>query len=692
MNWKEENRDPLFMDSITRYSDILLAIGVMVILGIIVVPLPSAMLDVLLALNITMALIILMVAMYILEPLQFSVFPGLLLLVTLFRLALNVASTRLILGDGYAGTVIQAFGTFVVKGNYVVGFIMFLILVVIQFVVITKGAGRIAEVAARFTLDAMPGKQMSIDADLSAGLIDDRTARQRRETISREADFYGAMDGASKFVRGDAIAGLIITIINILGGLIIGVVQLGMPFDQALQTYTVLTVGDGLVTQIPALVVSTSAGLIVTRAASESNLGHDLIQQVLVHPRAIAIVAVVLLLFSIAPGMPTIPFLLLSVIVGGIAYKTNQAKRYEVPAEEEEAIEPAPEERIEGYLRVDPLEIEIGRGLISIVDASQGGDLLDRITIIRQQCAVELGIVVPPIRIRDNAQLRSNEYVIKLKGVDVAKGELMRDRYMAISTGDVEEEIEGISTVEPAFGMPALWIVKSQRERAELAGYTVVESRAVLAAHLMEVIRSHAYELLGREEVQRLIDYVKEDNPTVVNELIPNVMTIGGVQKVLQALLKENVPIKDIVTILETLADYAVSTQDPFQLTEYVRSTLSHTITIQYAGEDNTIWAATLSPELERRLSGIFQNAADGAGLSLPPNLIRDLCTDLATKADVMVRKGRQPVLVCSPDVRRYIKRLVEPSLPNMAVLSYTEIPQNISLHAIGAVTLPNEN
>ena len=458
----------LSLSAITKHSDVFLAAGVIAILAIIIVPLPTPILDVLLALNITFALIILMVAVYTTEPLQFSVFPGLLLLVTLFRLSLNIASTRLILGEAYAGEVISSFGTFVVGGNYVVGFVIFLILVIIQFVVITKGSGRIAEVAARFTLDAMPGKQMSIDADLNAGLIDDAQARDRREKIAKEADFYGAMDGASKFVRGDAIAGLIITIINIIGGLIIGVAQMGMSFGQALQTYSILTVGDGLVAQIPAIVISTAAEIIVTRAASESNLGQDVTRQILVQPKAIFIASSVLFMLGVTPGLPTVPFFFLSAVTGAIAYVTTKVGPMALEMEELEAAEEVPkeEERIEEYLKVDPVELEIGYGLIKLVDASQGGDLLDRITIIRKQVALQLGIIVPPIRIRDNIQLKSNEYVIKLRGIDVSGGEIMRGNYLAMNPGTAEEEIEGIKTTEPAFGTPALWITAAQRERA----------------------------------------------------------------------------------------------------------------------------------------------------------------------------------------------------------------------------------
>lgn len=687
---------PLALDRLTGHSDVFMAVGVIAILGVMIIPLPPLFLDLLLAFSITTALIILLVAMYTVKPLQFSVFPGLLLVVTLFRLSLNVASTRLILGDAYAGKIIQAFGSFVVKGNYVVGFVIFLILIIINFVVITKGAGRVAEVTARFTLDAMPGKQMSIDADLNAGLIDEGEARRRREEIAREADFYGAMDGASKFVRGDAIAGLIITLLNIFGGFVIGVLQRGMGFSEALQTYTLLTVGDGLVSQIPALVISTSAGIIVTRAASESNLGHDLATQILSEPRAIATAAGVLVFLGITPGMPMLPFFALAAAAGAVAYGVRSARK---AAAELEPPEMAPregqeEEHIEDYLQVDPLELEIGYSLIPLVDAEQGGDLLTRITHIRRECALELGILVPPIRIRDNIQLKPNEYLIKIRGDEVGRGELMIGRYMALNPGTAEEEVEGIETTEPAFGLEAKWISESQREQAELAGYTVVEAPAVLCTHLAEILKSRAHQILCREDVRRLLDNVKREQPTLVEELVPDLLTVGAIEKVLKNLLGERVPIRDMVTILETLADYALLTKDPDLLTEYVRGTLSRTISRPYCDEEGTVRAITIDPDVEQVLTDVFERLRSSAepvkspSLPIPPEVFRKLCDSLSSEVEKMTLEGRLPLVLCSPTVRPYFKKLIDPLFPGLTILSYNEIPPDMGVQSVGRVRL----
>ena len=705
---------PLVLNKLTRHSDVFMAVGVIAILGVMIIPLPALFLDLLLAFSITTALIILLVAMYTVKPLQFSVFPGLLLVVTLFRLSLNVASTRLILGDAYAGKIIQAFGSFVVKGNYVVGFVIFLILIVINFVVITKGAGRVAEVTARFTLDAMPGKQMSIDADLNAGLIDEGEARRRREEIAREADFYGAMDGASKFVRGDAIAGLIITMLNIFGGFVIGVLQRKMGFSEALQTYTLLTVGDGLVSQIPALVISTSAGLIVTRAASESNLGRDLTTQILSEPKAIVIAAGVLVFLGITPGMPMLPFFTLAAAAGAVAYGVRSARK---AAAELEAPEMAPSERpeeehIEDYLQVDPLELEIGYSLIPLVDAEQGGDLLTRITHIRRECALELGILIPPIRIRDNIQLKPNEYFIKIRGDEMGRGELMVGRYMALNPGTAEEELEGIETTEPAFGLEANWISESQREQAELAGYTVVEAPAVLCTHLTEVLKAHAHHILCREDVRRLLDNVKREQPTLVEELVPDLLSVGAIEKVLKNLLGERVPIRDMLTILETLSDYAPLTKDTNLLTEYVRGALSRTISKPYCDEEGTVRAITLDPDVEQVLTDVLERLGSrtaageqgsrGAGASpqppsssaplqgfpMPPEVFRRLCDSLSSEVEKMTLEGRLPLVLCSPTVRPYFKKLIEPVFPGLAVLSYNEIPPNAGVQSMGRVRI----
>ena len=535
-----------------KYSDIVLAGAVVLVIIMMIIPLPTALLDILFAFNITVSLTVLLVALYTVEPLDFSVFPSLLLVTTLFRLALNVSSTRLILLQGYAGQIVEAFGTFVVGGNYIVGMVIFLILVVIQFVVITNGAGRVAEVAARFTLDAMPGKQMSIDADLNAGLINDEEARRRRRMIEKEADFYGAMDGASKFVKGDAVAGIIITIINLLGGIAVGALMLGLSVQESAQRFALLTVGDGLVSQIPALLISTATGIVVTRAASESNLGEDLTRQILAQPRGLGIASGVLFLFGLVPGLPTLPFFALAALAGSAAYAVSRATKAEEArrqaAEAARHQQAATQESVQpgdlvDTLAVEPLEVEIGYGLIPLVDRSQGGDLLDRITLVRRRIATELGLLVAPIRIRDNLELGPNEYVVKIRGNTVARAEIFPDRYLAMDSGMVTERVEGVETREPAFGLPAVWVSEADRDRAELAGYTVVDPSSVTTTHLAEVIKRYAPELLGRQDVKSLIDSLKESAPAVVEEVIPDVLTIGEVQKVLQNLLRERVPI-----------------------------------------------------------------------------------------------------------------------------------------------------
>ncbi len=687
----------LTIDSgIKRFSDILVAGGVLLILVIMIIPIPTPLLDFLLAVNITAALAVLMVAMYMTEPLQFSVFPGLLLILTLFRLSLNIASTRLILGEAYAGSIISSFGNFVVKGNYVVGFVIFLILVIIQFVVITKGAGRIAEVAARFTLDAMPGKQMAIDADLNAGLIDEAEARQRREAISREADFYGAMDGASKFVRGDAVAGLIITFINVIGGFIIGVGQKGMSLSDAAQTYTLLTVGDGLVSQIPALIISTAAGIIVSRAASNAHLGDDLVSQLLFEPRGLYIVSGTLALFAVMPGLPALPFGLLSVLafVTARTVKPHDASKPDVEEEEEaESTEPEPIEEVEKYLHVDPLELEIGYGLIPLVDPEHGGDLLHRITMIRKQVALELGIIIPPIRIRDNIQLKPDEYVVKLRGHKIASGEIRMGYVMALNPGLASKPIRGIETVEPAFGLPALWIPESRRAEAEAAGYTVIETAAVLATHLKELLKRHAHELLGRQDTQKLLDQVKKEYPVVVEELVPSQISLGTLQKILQNLLREHVSIRDLVRILEIIGDSVQYTKDPDLLTEYVRNGLVPAIHEPYLAEDGAIHAMTMDPQLEKKISESVRQ--DESTLKIPnlsPAVLKDIYEQIKNLSDKLMEEGRPAVMVVSPAVRLYVRKLVETVFPDLAVLSITEIPTQVEIKSIGTVRLNHAN
>ncbi len=675
-----------------KHSDIIVAIALVMAVILMIIPVPTTLLDFLLAFNITFAILVLLATFYIARPLDFSVFPSLLLFTTLFRLGLNVSTTRWILLQGYAGKIILAFGNFVVGGNYVVGAVIFLILFLIQFIVITRGAERVAEVAARFTLDAMPGKQMSIDADLNAGLIDEAEARRRREEIQREADFYGAMDGASKFVKGDAIAGVFITLVNIIGGLVIGVLQRGLPLSEALKTYTLLTVGDGLVAQIPALVISTATAIIVSRAAAEHDLGVELLKQITYHPRPLMIGAMILTLFAIVPGLPTVPFLTLAILVGSMAFIMKKAARIEEvkmieeerKKEEEEVRKP---ESVLSLLQVDPMEIEIGYSLIPLVDPKQGGDLLDRITMIRRQIAMELGLVVPPIRIRDNMQLKPNEYVIKIRGVEVGRGELMVDYYLAMNPGTAKEKLEGIETKEPAFGLPAIWIPAEQREKAEWLGYTVVDPPAVLATHLTEIIKRHAAELLTRQEVQNLIDLVRGQHPALVEEL-NRALSLGEIQKVLQGLLKEGVPIRDLVTIFETLADYGRVTKDIDLLIEHVRQALARQISKIYQTAEGFIPVITLSPDLEELIRNSVQRTETGVTISIDPQKMRAIIENIAKEVEKLASLGYQPVILCHPGVRPYLRKLIEGVLPQVAVLSYNEIAPGVEVKSMGMVSL----
>lgn len=680
-----------FFERLSKYTDILFALALIGMISVMIIPMPPGLLDVLLTFNIAFSLLVLLMTIYITNPLQLSVFPGLLLVLTLFRLSLNVATTRLILGEAFAGDVITAFGQFVVKGNYILGLVVFLIIVIIQFVVITKGAGRVAEVAARFTLDAMPGKQMAIDADLNAGLITEDDARKRRESISREADFYGAMDGASKFVRGDAIAGILITLVNILGGLGIGVLQRGMTASAAAETYTILTIGDGLVSQIPALITSIGAGIIVTRSTSEDNLGSDLGRELTAKPRAIMVAAVVLLAFAAVPGLPSLPFLILAALTGAVAFfaqrDLDQEEQAVAEAEAEDA-GVAPEEKPEDYLHLDPLEITLGYGLIPLVDPAQGGDLLDRITMLRKSTALELGVIIPPIRIRDDITFSPNQYAIKIRGVRVAGAELQPRNLMAMDPGYVEGEVEGTDTVEPAFGLPAKWIAESAREQAELLGYTVVEPPDVLATHLTEVLKAHAHEILTRQDTQSLIDRVKESSPAVVEELVPDLLGVGGVQKVLSHLLQEQIPILDMQTILETLADYAGITKDPEILTEYVRTALARTICQKYLNDEGNIPVLTVDPQLEQRIAESMQSTPGGIKVVLAHDVTNRLLEALASSIDGMVNNNQQPVVLTAPNVRPALRRLTETTFPSLAVLSYNEIVPGVDVYSVGMVSL----
>ena len=676
-------------------GDVLLAVGVILILALMIIPLPPILLDILLALNITLAILILMVSLYITNPLELSVFPGLLLILTIFRLSLNVASTRLILGEGYAGDVINAFGSFVVRGNYVVGFVIFLILVMIQFIVIVKGAGRISEVAARFTLDAMPSKQMAIDADMNAGLITEQEARERRATIACEAEFYGAMDGASKFVRGDAVAGLLINVVNILGGFVIGLAQKGMSFTDALRAYTLLTVGDGLVTQIPALLIATAAGMVVTRSTSGNPLDVDVRAQLFGRPKALLIASGALALFGVVPGLPTIPFLVLAGLAGSLGFVTLKeekqataaAKVVAVPAQEKK------EEHVEDYVQVDALELEIGYGLISLVDESRGGDLFNRITNIRKQLALELGVLIPPVRVRDNLQLDPSQYVFKIRGNVVSTDRLMMDRLMAMNSGTAEETLDGIAAKEPAFGLPALWIPPHQKERAELAGYTVVEPAAVLSTHLQEMLRHNADKILGRQDTKKLIENLKKDYPAVVEDLTPELLPTGTVQKVLQNLLKEGIPIRDLVTILESLVDYARVTKNVDVLTEYVRHSLSDTIARLYRDARGVVHAAVLGPRLEQIITNALQNQRENTpSLGLSPAMVEAIHAGLTEHVETATALGYPPAVLCAATVRPYFYRLIHTSFPTVAVLSFTELPAETEIEFIGKLEIDNAN
>jgi len=677
-----------------RNSDIGLAIGIIAILAVMVLPVPAPLLDLLLALSITSGLVILMVAIYLRSPVDFSVFPSLLLLVTIFRLALNVATTRRILlhgneGTDAAGKVIEAFGQFVVGGNYVVGIVVFSILIIINYKVITQGSTRTAEVAARFTLDAMPGKQMSIDADLNAGLITEQDARARRKRLEDEANFYGSMDGAIKFVRGDVVAGIIITIVNIAAGFAIGVLQMGMPVSEAATVFTILTIGDGLVSQLPSLIISTASGIIVTRAVSAGNLGQDIAEQLMINPRAFALASGFLVFMSIIPGMPGVAFLTLGAMAGGLAYAIGQADKE--AAEEtrqdaaREAGKPAPE-KVEALLPLDALELEIGYELIPLVDSAQDGELLERIKSIRRQFALEMGLIVPPMHIRDNLQLKSNEYSILIKGVEVARGELWMNHFLAIDPGTGVERVPGAETREPTFGLRALWVSEANRDRARSAGYTVVDTPTVITTHIKEIIRRHAHELLGRTETQKLVDTFKEEHPKVVEELIPGLLTLGQTQKVLGNLLREGVSIRDLRTILETLADYASLTKDTDVLTEYVRSALARSICKQMRHDDGTLKVITLDPQLEQAVVGAIKVTDHGAYLALDPNVAQKLIERLNRQLDKFTLVNASPALLTTPQARPHLRRLLERFIPSLTVLSHSEISPDTKIDNLATV------
>ncbi|MEE4363414.1 MAG: flagellar biosynthesis protein FlhA [Desulfotignum sp.] len=684
-------------------SDILMIVAFIGILMAMILPLHPMVLDFFLAMNISFAIVVLITTMYTKAPLEFAIFPSLLLVLTLFRLSLNVASTRLILlhgseGPMAAGAIIMSFGSFVVGGNYVVGLVIFIILVLINFLVITKGAGRIAEVAARFTLDAMPGKQMAIDADLNAGMIDEIEAGERRQAIARESEFHGAMDGASKFVRGDAIAGIIITMINIGGGFIIGVLQQGMEMGEALTNYTLLTVGDGLVSQIPALLISAAAGLLVSRAGSDSRMGRQFAAQLLSSSTPVFIGAVIIFCMGLIPGLPSVPFMTLGLVMGTLAWyflradeKEEQDALVEAEAAAAEEAGAGQPEDVDHLLTLDTIELEVGYGLIPLVDKQQDGTLLGRIRAIRRQFATEMGIIIPPIHIRDNLNLSPAQYRLMIKGFEAAGSELMVNHLLAMDPGGAAQKIDGIETIEPAFGLPAFWIPVDKEEEAKFAGYTVVDNATVVATHLTEIVRNNAHELLGRQDVQHLLDNLAKTNPKAVEELVPNLLSVGAVQKVLQNLLRERISIRDLLTIVETLADFAPMGKDPDLLTEYVRQRISRSMIAPYLSEGKTLQVLTLDRQLEEILTKNIKRTEHGSYLALDPVMAQEIVQAVTKEVEKLLAVNTQPVVMTTPTLRRHFRKLIEPSLPTVFVISHAEIADEINLKASGKVSLKNE-
>ncbi|HEX3831458.1 MAG TPA: flagellar biosynthesis protein FlhA [Solirubrobacteraceae bacterium] len=681
------------------HSDLLAAVGVVLIVVMLVIPLPTAILDLLITINISAGLAIVVATMYIKKALEFSAFPTLLLLTTMFRLAINVSVTRLVLTTGDAGSVVKSFGQFVVSGNVVIGLVIFMILVVIQFVVVTNGSGRVAEVAARFTLDAMPGKQMAIDADLNAGLITDEDARTRRAEIAREADFYGAMDGASKFVKGDAMAAVIITAINLIGGVVVGMMQHGLSFSDATHHYSLLTVGDGLAAQIPALLISVATGIIVTRSGSENDLGSEIASQILGQKKAPLVAGAVIILFAMIPGLPKLPF----IFIGGVFFAIGWALRNggieafqpalattgaaALPAPKD-ASTTAPRDEVMKELPIDPLELGIGFGLVPLVDRGAGGTLVRRISMIRRQIAGELGMVIPPVRIHDEVDLDSHEYVCKVRGTEVARGRIMAGHKLAMDPGDAVGNLSGVPTTEPAFGLPAVWIADAQHGEAEALGYTVVDGESVIVTHLTETIRSHAAQLLTRQDVRQLLDQLKESNEAVVNEVVPDILSLGEIQRVLQTLLGEAVSIRDLGAIVEAVGDKARITRDPSLLAEYARQALGRAITAPHLGADHTLRAITLDPAIEQEVATSITQTTDGEYLALEPSRAQALLGAVRSQSDHAVARGAaRPVLLCSARVRRHLRRLVEASVPHLAVCSYNEIAPGISVETIGVIS-----
>lgn len=686
------------VNAVAKHHGTIIPMAALCLIIVMLVPLPPALMDVFLAANITAAAVVMFTVMYMTGPLEFTSFPSMLLAMTLFRLVLNVATTRLILtnasdGPSAAGEVIRVFGDFVAGGSLMVGVVIFGIIVIIQFVVITKGATRIAEVAARFTLDGMPGKQMAIDADLNAGIIDEREARRRRDEITNEADFYGAMDGASKFVRGDAIAGLIITFINILGGLYVGMVEQQMDFAGTLDVFTKLTIGDGLVSQIPAFIVSIAAALVVTRSASKKNLGAEIIDQLTHQPVALALAAVFLFVLMMTP-LPTVPLLGLGAAMATIAYIMNATQKKQASQKAEKATAKAkPEQKPEQLIMPDPMELEVGYGLIKLVDRKQGGDLLDRITNMRNQIAQDLGIVVPPVRIRDNIQLQPNQYIIKIRGNNVSNGEVLPGHLLAIDSGTITEKIHGIEGTEPAFGLPATWVSMDDRHTAESRNYTVVEPSSVLSTHLTETIKRHADELLTRNATNSLLDALKERSPKLVEELIPQTIKPGEIQKVLQALLRERLPIRDLETIVETIGDWAGRTKDPDILVEYVRAALARSICEICKAPDGHIGCISLDPTVEETIASHVESTERGTFFAMPPQMQTRVIDSIRIAVEKALPQsgGQTPVILCNPRIRQWVRRMIEQTLPQVHVLSFNEIVRGVDIRTRGMVTLEDE-
>ena len=677
-----------------RYGDLWLVVALLSTVLLLILPIPTFLLDTLLAISIALSLLTMLVILYLREPSDFTGFPALLLFITLFRLSLNVASTRLILLDGYAGHIIEAFGSFVVRGNYVVGIVVFLILVLINFIVITKGAGRIAEVSARFTLDALPGKQMAIDAELNAGLIKELEARTRRRQLEQEADFYGAMDGASKFVRGDAIAAILITFINVLGGFAVGIMQKGMTVGEALQRFTLLSIGDGLVSQIPALITSTAAGILITRAASKSSLGQELTRQLFLFPRAVAMLSAMLGFLAIVPGLPKLPFLVLACGTGALAYalkkhgvSNSMGAAAEMPTTAKEGtVTPAAVstngsgEKLETLLNVDALQIELGYGLVGLADARKGGDLLERVTGVRRNFASEMGVIIPPIRLRDNLQVGSNEYRFLIKGEVAARGELQQGRWLAMNATNSKTQLHGVPTVEPVFQLPATWITEVERKNAEVAGYTVVDAASVLVTHLSETIKRNAHAILSRQDVQLLLDNLKQTHATVINELIPAQLTVGQVQRILQNLLAEGISIRNLAGILEKVSDYTAVTKNPDELSEHARRALGAQIARPYQQDSGAVRAITLDPKLEQEIAKGVRQSPTEIALVMEPRVARHVMESLSRFIQQMIAAGNPPVVLCAPQIRLGFRRFFESTFGELTVLSYAELPPRIQV------------